>query len=84
VQVDKEDWLSSRDLVEHLGSRRDNDVRVVINGILVPIAGIRYESLRDMYVIALDQFCEDYKIAMAPDETQPVVRRPLGPDAEPQ
>jgi hypothetical protein len=65
--MDKHHWVTSAKLVALLTGRRDNDVKVVLNGIFVPIADISYNSTADVFVIEMDEDCEDYRIATAPD-----------------
>jgi hypothetical protein len=76
AQVNRDGWWSSRDLALSLEARRDrNDtMRVVVNGVLVPIADAHYDDVAGVVVILLDEHGEDYQIAMctdpAPDQQQ--------------
>jgi hypothetical protein len=63
--TDKSTWLSSHDLAEALGSTRDNDVKVDIDGILVPVAGVRYDHNADAVVITLVAG-ENLAVALSP------------------
>lgn len=63
----KEDWPTSKDIVNFLSGRRANDVKVQVRGIYVPVAGIAYNPAADVFVITLDEDHEDYRIAMAAD-----------------
>lgn len=46
-------WVTSKALAECLTGRRDNDVKVVVNGIPVPIAAVYYEPEVDQFHIEL-------------------------------
>lgn len=46
-------WITSRMLKEFLAARRDNDVKVNVRGILVPISDVRYNPHADAIVIEL-------------------------------
>lgn len=59
-------WLTSRLLAELLARRRDNDIKVDVGGILVPIQDVVYWPAADAYVIELVDG-EDLRVALAPD-----------------
>lgn len=62
----KDQWVTSRTLAEFLiGHQRDNDVKVLVNGILVPIIGLGYDPRADAITITLDEGGIDYRAAMA-------------------
>lgn len=63
--ADKEFWLTSADLVDFLTKHRDNDVRVNINDINVPLITCHYDRAADMLILEPDTDSEDYKIAMS-------------------
>lgn len=66
--MNNKDWLCSHELVRFLGGRhRDNDVKVLLHGIYVPLAGVRYDRTADVFVISIDEDSEDYRIATAFD-----------------
>jgi hypothetical protein len=48
---DKSQWLTTRDVQQALAGRRDNDIKVEINGTLVPLTKIYYESAGDCWVL---------------------------------
>lgn len=49
---DTSQWLTTRDVQQALAGRRDTDIKVEINGILVPLAKIYYEPADDCWVLA--------------------------------
>lgn len=53
------------ELTALLGQRRDNDVVVDVDGIRVPVVGLRYCATGDQIVVDLDE--EELKIALAGD-----------------
>lgn len=64
--ADKSEWLTSKDLAEFLAKRRENDIRVSIHNIGVPIIDIYYDSADDVIEIFLDEDSEDYRTALSP------------------
>lgn len=59
------EWLTSSTIADILARhRRDNDVKVMIDGTLVPIVGMAYDSLADVITITLDEDGDDYKMAL--------------------
>lgn len=64
-------WLTSRDMLNFFVHTRDKDVKVSIDGLLVPIRGVYYYRNADAYVIELDDTSEDYKIAFADAHVTP-------------
>lgn len=66
--MSKDDWIDAgvlRDLLGASGRRTQCDVKVSLWGNLVPVIGLRYHRAADVYVLDLDEDCEDYRIAMA-------------------
>jgi hypothetical protein len=47
------DWITSKSLMESLSAHRDNDVKVEINGVLVPIAAVYYHPAADTIILKL-------------------------------
>jgi hypothetical protein len=60
-----DDWITSRRLAALLASRRDNDVKVNVNGWLVPIRNVHYNAAVDTLVIELVAD-EDLRVALSP------------------
>lgn len=60
-------WLTGRQFRDIFRAARSTEVKVEIFGNLVPVVSARYDPLADAYVIRLDEECEDYMIATAPD-----------------
>lgn len=63
---DPADYLTSKTIIALLSSRRDNDVKVQIQGNLVPIKDIVYNVTADTIVIELVEGA-DYRIALSCD-----------------
>lgn len=64
-------WQTSKVLAAFLGSKRDNDVKVMIHGVPVPILDCYYSSAGDQFVIELDEESTDYTVATSFCPTQP-------------
>lgn len=71
---DKSEWLTSKTVAEFLIGRRDNDIKCNVDGIYVPIRGVRYDGRADTIVLDLYEG-DDWKAAMAgadaPDDGTP-------------
>lgn len=67
--------LSSHELARALLARRDNDVKILINGLEVPVGDIVYHVAADQLIIVPDTDSKDYRIAMETDPI-PEVERP--------
>lgn len=65
-------WLTSDAVEAFLRGRRDNDIKVNLRGILVPIQSVHYRPVADVYVIELVDG-EDLRIALEPDRAPPHV-----------
>lgn len=63
----KDQWLTSRGVARFLHGRRDNDIKVEVNGILVPIGRIYYSSIADSYVLELAEGL-DLRVALTTDD----------------
>lgn len=63
MNEDKSAWKTSRDIGSFLFGRRDNDVKVDIDGVFVPVADVYYNAAADAYVIELIDG-EDFKTVM--------------------
>lgn len=63
--MSKDEWLTSRTIADILARhRRDNDIKVMVDGCLVPIVGVAYDSFADMIIITLDEDGDEYKMAL--------------------
>lgn len=60
------DWMTSARIARYLRGRRDNDIRVDVNGVYVPIRDVHYDSLEDVYVVDLIDG-EDLRVALTTD-----------------
>jgi hypothetical protein len=61
-------WITTRMLKEFLAARRDNDVKVNIRDILVPIADVHYDADADAIVIELVEGTDLRQALMTGDE----------------
>lgn len=59
---EKDHWLDSHALAERLIGHRNNDVRVDVGGILVPVEKVGYDRAADVIVIHLYRG-SDWRIA---------------------
>jgi hypothetical protein len=65
TEDDPSTWMLSHQVAQALGAHRNNDLRVMVNNTLVPVAGVAYHGLADAMVIDLAE-SEELRIAMAP------------------
>lgn len=63
---DKGSWMTSKNMLEFFIHTRECNVTVEIDGILVPITALHYDSTSDNYVITLFKG-EDYRMALTTD-----------------
>ena len=61
---DKSTWMTSHDVAMALNRCRNNDVKVSIDGCLVPVANVQYDRFADVMVIELVDG-QDLRIALA-------------------
>lgn len=61
----KEQWLTTKDLQEIFAGHRDNDIKVKIRGILVPLASASYHPIADCWVLE-PYDGDDLETALAP------------------
>lgn len=63
--------MSSHELARALLKHRDNDVKIEINNIHVPVGTCYYNHFGDQMCIEPDFNSEDYRIAMASTDPMP-------------
>lgn len=61
----RDQWISSKDMAEFLSGRRNNDIRVRLRGVNVPIIDVHYDRMADMIIIELDGEDFEYKVALS-------------------
>lgn len=66
MSEDTSSWLTSKPVASFLRLRRDNDLKVRVNGILVPVEDVYYDQHADSIVLELFHG-EDYKMALMTD-----------------
>lgn len=62
--MSKDQWMGSRTLGRFLASHRDNDVRVNVEGMWVPVISAEYDRFADVIGLHLDETGDDYLMAL--------------------
>lgn len=60
----KGSWITSHALAEYLLAHRNNDIRVDVEGQLIPIIAMEYDANADVICLWLDEDGDEYKMAM--------------------